>query len=142
MRIMEELLHVLPARLGQETLGFFTTVIHSETLESDQIDIELGVILEAADDLRVTLPSQRTLMVQILPAVALMATVVRMGGFEKNCQSYGAIGMWVEENGYQIAGPGREVLIQPPTSDNLDEMVTEIQFPVEPSVGSLLQSAA
>ena len=142
MRIMGELLHVLPARLGQETLGFFTTVIHSETLESDQIDIELGVILEAADDLRVTLPSQRTLMVQILPAVALMATVVRMGGFEKNCQSYGAIGMWVEENGYQIAGPGREVLIQPPTSDNLDEMVTEIQFPVEPSVGSLLQSAA
>jgi effector-binding domain-containing protein len=59
-----------------------------------------------------------------------MATVVRLGGFEQSCGSYGAIGSWVEENGYRINGPGREVLIQPPRSAQLDEMITEIQFPV------------
>jgi effector-binding domain-containing protein len=63
----------------------------------------------------------------------MMATVVQVGGFEQNCRSYGAIGLWVEDNGYRLAGPGREVLIQPPRTEQLDEMVTEIQFPVERS---------
>jgi effector-binding domain-containing protein len=44
---------------------------------------------------------------------------------------YDEIGLWVEENGYRISGPGREALIQPPRAERLDEMVTEIQFPVE-----------
>jgi effector-binding domain-containing protein len=73
------------------------------------------------------------LRVHTLPAISTMATVLRIGGFEQNCRSYGAIGMWVEDSGYRIAGPGREVLIQPPRTDYLDEMVTEIQFPVAPS---------
>jgi DNA-binding transcriptional MerR regulator len=135
--IMREIIRTIPAYVSNKTLGHFTTVVHSETLESDQLDIELGIVLDSTDDMTVTLPSQRVMTVQMLPAVALMATVVRVGGFENNCQSYGAIGLWVEDNGYRIAGPGREVLIQPPRMDNLDEMVTEIQFPVEPTSNAL-----
>jgi DNA-binding transcriptional MerR regulator len=129
--IMREIIQTIPAQVNSEALGHFTTVVHSETLESEQLDIELGVALDRPGDLTVRLPSERVMTVQMLPAVALMATVVRVGGFENNCQSYGAIGLWVEENGYRIAGPGREVLIQPPRTDDLEEMVTEIQFPVE-----------
>jgi effector-binding domain-containing protein len=79
----------------------------------------------------VQLGNQRLLKVRQLPEIPAMATVVRVGGFEQNCQSYGAIGSWVENNGYRISGPGREVLIQPPRSEHLEEMITEIQFPVE-----------
>jgi DNA-binding transcriptional MerR regulator len=135
--IMREIIHTIPPRVSSEMLGHFTTVVHSETLESDQLDIELGVVLDSTADMTMTLPSQRVMTVHLLPAVALMATVVRVGGFENNCQSYGAIGLWVEDNGYRIVGPGREVLIQPPRTDNLDEMVTEIQFPVEPAGNAL-----
>jgi DNA-binding transcriptional MerR regulator len=131
--IMRELIQVLPARIGAAALGSFTTVVHSETLESDRLDIELGAVLASTESLAVTLPSDRVLRVQTLPAVAMMATVVQVGGFEQNCRSYGAIGLWVEDNGYRLAGPGREVLIQPPRTEQLDEMVTEIQFPVERS---------
>ncbi|MBI1878797.1 MAG: MerR family transcriptional regulator [Chloroflexi bacterium] len=74
---------------------------------------------------------------QYLSVREVLPNPVRVGGFENNCQSYGAIGLWVEDNGYRIAGPGREVLIQPPRTDNLDEMVTEIQFPVEPAGDAL-----
>jgi DNA-binding transcriptional MerR regulator len=137
LSIMREIIQVIPACVSNETLGHFTTVVHSETLESDQLDIELGVVLDSIDEMVVTLPSERVMTVHTLPAVALMATVVRVGGFENNCQSYGTIGLWVEDNGYRIAGPGREVLIQPPQTDNLDEMVTEIQFPVEPARNAL-----
>jgi DNA-binding transcriptional MerR regulator len=131
--IMRELVQWLPARLEAETLEHFATVIHSETLESDRLDIELGAILSGARPVAATSLNDRVLRVQTLPAIATMATVMRVGGFEQNCRSYGAIGLWVEDNGYRIAGPGREVLIQPPRADSLDDMVTEIQFPVEPS---------
>lgn len=131
LAIMRELVQVLPTRIGSHMLGHFTTVVYSETLETDQLDIELGAILFGTETLPVTLPSDRVLNVHMLPAVATMATVVRVGGFEHSCKSYSAIGQWVEENGYRIAGPGREVLIRPPRMDQLDEMVTEIQFPVE-----------
>jgi DNA-binding transcriptional MerR regulator len=129
--IMREMIQTLPAQIGKETLGYFTTVVHSETLESDRLDIELGAVFSGADDASIRLPSERLLKVHTLPAVATMAAVVRVGGFEQSCQSYGAIGLWVEENGYRISGPGREVLIKPPGPEHLDEMVTEIQFPVE-----------
>jgi DNA-binding transcriptional MerR regulator len=131
LNIMLELIQTLPKRTAGNLLGHFTTVIHSETLESDRLDIELGAVFSGADDVTMRLPSGRLLKVQQLPEIPTMATVVRVGGFEQNCQSYGAIGLWVEDNGYRISGPGREVLIQPPRTKQLDEMVTEIQFPVE-----------
>jgi len=133
LAIMQELLTELPAHVSDGELGYFTTVIHSETLQSDRLDIELGAVLSGAGDRTVTLRSDRVLQMHTLPAAPKMATVVRVGGFENNCQSYGAIGLWVEDNGYRIVGPGREVLIQPPGGDSLDEMVTEIQFPVDHS---------
>lgn len=130
LAIMGEMVETLPGRLGDNALGHFTTVIHSETLESDRLDIELGAILLNTRSRPVTLPGNRVLKVGTLSAVDSMATVVRVGGFENNCRSYGAIGLWVEDNGYSIVGPGREVLIKPPRSGQVDEMVTEIQFPV------------
>ncbi len=129
--IMRELFQILPTCLSKESLGHFTTVVHSETLESDRLDIELGAVYSGEDNVSAPLPSGRLLRVHTLPAVDTMAAVARIGGFENNCKSYGAIGQWVEENGYRISGPGREVLIQPPRAERLDEMVTEIQFPVE-----------
>jgi DNA-binding transcriptional MerR regulator len=128
--MMRELVGILPARLGSSALGPFTTVVHSETLESDRLDIELGVVLLGTDAPAITLPGNRALQLNTLPAVATMATTVQVGGFETNCRAYGAIGVWVEENGYTIIGPGREVLIVPPRLDRSDDTVTEIQFPV------------
>ncbi|MBZ0321397.1 MAG: MerR family transcriptional regulator [Anaerolineae bacterium] len=132
LNVMRGLVEELPPHVADHAPGYFTTVIHSETLESDQLDIELGIVLAEPDDLSVTISDRRVLTTSLLPAVNMMVTVVQVGGFERNCQSYGAIGIWVEENGYLITGPGREVLIQPPRSDlMMDEVVTEIQFPVE-----------
>jgi DNA-binding transcriptional MerR regulator len=129
--VMSEIVRTLPFRTERSLLGSFMTVVHSETLESDRLDIELGAIFTGERDTSVRVAPERILTVRELPAVATMATVVRVGGFEQNCRSYGAIGSWVEENGYRISGPGREVLIKPPRLDRLEEMVTEIQFPVE-----------
>lgn len=131
LEIMREIVATLPSRPERSALGHFMTVVHSETLETDRLDIELGAVVAGADDLTVPLGRERVLRVRRLSAVPVMATIVRVGGFEQSCGSYGAIGAWVENNGYRICGPGREVLIRPPRADRFDEMVTEIQFPVE-----------
>ncbi|MEW6731020.1 MAG: MerR family transcriptional regulator [Acidobacteriota bacterium] len=131
LSIMREMVRLLPTRISEDVLGYFTTVIHSETLESDRLDIELGVVLSSIDAKVIELPGDRIMRTATLPAITKMATVVQVGGFENNCQSYRAIGEWIEANGYHISGPGREVLIQPPRTEQLEEMITEIQFPVE-----------
>lgn len=132
LEIMQELIRVLPTRMNENTLGYFTTIIHSEALVRDRLDIELGAIVLNTDTPMVPLSEGRVLNLRRLPAVEAMATTIQVGGFENNCRSYGAIGLWIEKNGYHLAGPGREVLIKPPRSDRLDDIVTEVQFPVAP----------
>jgi effector-binding domain-containing protein len=43
----------------------------------------------------------------------------------------GKIGTFVEANGYRLAGPSREVFLQPPRLDRMAECVVEMQFPIE-----------
>jgi DNA-binding transcriptional MerR regulator len=57
LNIMKELLQALPRQLEREELGRFMTVVHSETLESDRLDIELGAAFLGAPDLTVRLPN-------------------------------------------------------------------------------------
>ena len=59
---MRELIQALPPQIGAPALGSFTTVVHSETLESERLDIELGAVLASTESLTVTLPSDRVLL--------------------------------------------------------------------------------
>ena len=43
--------------------------------------------------------------------------------------AFGALGVWMEANGYQISGPSREVFLAMPLPDP-ELAVIEIQFPV------------
>jgi effector-binding domain-containing protein len=43
----------------------------------------------------------------------------------------GRIGRWIEANGYRIAGPYREIGIALPGTSSPDEMVVEVQMPIE-----------
>ena len=54
------------------------------------------------------------LSVRELPAVARMATCVRIGLPERAHLITGKVGVFLEANGYTLAGPSREVFLQPP----------------------------
>jgi effector-binding domain-containing protein len=61
----------------------------------------------------------------------MMATVVRQGTDIDTHRSFGAIGAWIEANNYQIAGPCREVFLEPVSGPvELAGVLVEIQFPV------------
>ena len=61
-----------------------------------------------------------------------MAFLVRNGPYDDFTEAYQALMAWIEENGYRITGPNREIYLQGPQSDAPPaEYVVEIQFPVQ-----------
>jgi hypothetical protein len=129
--LIGELVRTLPKLLPRELLGSVIGIAHSAEFEPDAIDVELGFLL--AGDPPTELPSlgNRRLQVRDLPAVAQMAACVRVGLPEHAHLITGKIGQYVEDNGYRLAGPGREVFLRPPRPDRMEESVVEMQFPVQ-----------
>ncbi len=128
--VMFEMLQKLPEQLGRDSLGPMIAIVHSDEHMVEQIDAEMGFVLQGHAPQSVTVPSGRTLTTRALPAVATMATAVRTGPTPLSSGCYHAIGNWIESNGYRMAGVGREVFLQLKPND-LESMVVEVQFPVE-----------
>ena len=91
------------------------------------------------DKLVVTRPSNASLRIAgdlllragELPAVDTMATIVRPGTNPESHTAFSAIGIWIEANKYEVAGPCREVFLESVTGPpGFDRALVEIQFPV------------
>ena len=128
--VVGEMLQVLPERFGPK-LGYMTAILHNAGYSFENVDIEMGFAVELDGPSSVSLPSERVLAVRELPAVQTMATVARIGSYENNCRSYGALGLWLESNGYAIDGVAREVFLEMPKEGC--DFVVEIQMPVKPA---------
>lgn len=79
-------------------------------------------------------PGTKRINVHTLPGIAMMACVVHNGPFATIGQAYDALARWIDEHGYRIVGPGRELNLRvpdPPNNQNDPNAVNEIQFPIE-----------
>jgi DNA-binding transcriptional MerR regulator len=105
-------------------------VAHSD-FEDEALELELGFILAKPVNTRIDLADGVTMMIRELEAVDTLASVVRAGPSDQTHLAYGALGIWMEANDFQIAGPCREVFLELPFADPAsDHVVMEIQFPV------------
>jgi len=127
--LARELRQRLPLRLGKKNLGNFTVVLHGDSFQIENADIELGYLLNDQVESPLQLPSGEKIDTSILPSAETAATAVRLGPFENGFEKYASLGLWVEKNDYVIAGPAREEFLVLPTSSP-DEAVVEIQIPV------------
>jgi len=60
-----------------------------------------------------------------------VATILHQGPYSTIGEKWGEICQWVEREGYEWAGPGREVYIKcPGTVSSEQELLTEIQIPI------------
>ncbi len=105
------------------------TLYHDTEYRDHDVDVE--VCEPVSDPPSLAAPVQ----VQALPGVARMACVIHHGPFTTISQAYEAVMPWIAANGYQIAGPAREVYLREARngSQTDPETVTEIQVPVEPA---------
>lgn len=118
-------------RVPKDVLGALAAIAHAKEFELDAIDLELGFYLTRPWQGEVPLAGGATMSVRELPAVDAMAACVRVGLPEEAHLITGKIGRFVEANGFRLAGPGREVFLQRPVPDRMEDSVVEMQFPVQ-----------
>jgi DNA-binding transcriptional MerR regulator len=104
------------------------TVYHDPEFKPENLDVEF--IFPVAPNIteEVPLSEDRHLIPKDLPEIANAATIIHKGDYATLDQSYSAIARWIQDNGYQVAGPAREVYLTAPGDPA--GILTEIQFPV------------
>lgn len=121
-------LRAVTARIPEASRDKLIVLAHSD-FDDEQLDLEIGFSLTRAINRRMSLADGRDLTLGELPAVPTMAAVVRRDADLDSHRAFGALGQWIEANGFDICGPCREVFLKPPFQGG--DVVVEIQFPVE-----------
>jgi DNA-binding transcriptional MerR regulator len=99
--------------------------------DEENLDLEIGVTLNRQVNKPVRLPSGIEMAMMELPASETVATAVRSGPLYQSHLAFGKLGIWMEANGYEIAGPCREVFLDMPfQAPGQADPTVEIQFPV------------
>ena len=75
-------------------------------------------------------PPGSPLKLRELEAVPRMAVCVRVGLPEDAHLVTAKIGRFLEASGERLAGPSREVFLQPPDPERMHESVVEMQYPI------------
>jgi Predicted transcriptional regulators len=127
--LMYEMHRLLPERLGKGVLGNFLLIMHSDDFDTENVDVEMGFVLEGKSSKTVALSEDRMLTLRTLPAIETVATLVCIG-VAHHVSCYGMLGAWIENNNFQLAGPSREVFLEPLQPGKEDEAVIELQLPV------------
>ena len=117
--------------VDQRVLGPFAGIVYTDGFTLKNNDVEFGYLLKKPIEGPIVLSEDYVLHMRELPAVQIMATAVQTGGPELVFVSLGRIGQWIEANGYRIAGPYREIGLELPSSGTYDEMIVEVQMPIE-----------
>jgi len=101
---------------------------------------EESVDAEIIEPIAGELPDTDRIKVKVIEGVVEMATVVHKGPFQTLHMAYNAISKWIEDNEYEIVGPQRELYLKgyEETNDQ-NEFVTEIQFPVQKTAKKSVQ---
>jgi DNA-binding transcriptional MerR regulator/effector-binding domain-containing protein len=134
VQMVLEMHREIPRQVGRGVIGAFLGVSHSSEFEPDDIDLELGFALEAEPQKLPQFAGQ-TLTLSTLPAHTRVATCVRVGSPIHAHLTTGRIARHLEATGYRIAGPSREIFLEPPRDGQMDHAVVEMAFPVEPQEG-------
>ncbi len=131
LKLFHDIRQALPSGKQPASFGHFIYILHSPSFEQEQLDVEVGFLMETPDIAPIHLPSGRTLAMRELAGVDTMASIVTES-WEEGSMAYNALGTWVAENGFQIVGSTREILFTLQAPELMANNVLEIQFPVEP----------
>ncbi len=119
----------VPERLGKKA-GPLIAINHCDGFQMVDMDGEMGALLKEPTDAEIEISTGDTLVPTIMPAVGSMVCSVRLMNIEDTHRSYAALGLWMEQTGHRMAGPSREVFLEPPSPEGV--AIIETQYPVTP----------
>ncbi len=97
----------------------YHNVIDQESEGDIEVAVPVGVTFSAAGDV----------YARELEAGTVAATT-HQGPYAGIVRAYHALTQWVSENGYEIAGPTREIYVNDPQVVASDHLLTRLEFPV------------
>jgi effector-binding domain-containing protein len=100
------------------------TIYHDREFKDADVDVEVAFPLWKEVKVSGEFKSYE------LPGYDKVATLVYKGPYEGISEPYNALGKWIEVNGFQIAGPIREVYMSDPAKTKPADNITEIQMPL------------
>lgn len=68
---------------------------------------------------------------QVEMPAELVASTVHRGPYDEITPAYHTLGGWIQEHGHQMVGPPRELYLNDPRAVSAEELLTEVQWPVE-----------
>jgi effector-binding domain-containing protein len=124
-------------RLFDEVLDYVNS--HGATPSGAPLDLWYDTVMDQPENMRVAVavPIQSDIegngrvKIDTIPGAEQMASVIHAGPFATLSQAYGAAFGWINDNGYRIAGPTREIYLQYERGGDQNKYVTELQFPLE-----------
>jgi DNA-binding transcriptional MerR regulator len=107
--------------------------VYHKGLATQDFEVELAVPIEevSPDKLKLKLDAnwRERITFGELPEVTNMASTIYHGSPYAIVEAYQALGKWIALSGYKIVGPCRKVRLR--WSGELDDYLTEVQYPVE-----------
>jgi effector-binding domain-containing protein len=92
---------------------------------------EKDVDVEVCVPVKKSVSSSEKVKVYELPGLEQAACTVYKGAYEGISEAYNALMTWIEANGFEIAGPDREIYFTSPNeTKDPTQYITEVQFPV------------
>ena len=101
-----ETLEAYVARYKARALAPPLTVYHDTEYQEQGLEVEVAVPANPG------LPGNEQIRVYELPGAELMAYTVHQGSYATLHRAFNALLNWIETNGYQVAGPLREVYLR------------------------------
>jgi DNA-binding transcriptional MerR regulator len=106
------------------------TIYHNDSYTREDIDTECAFIIPNSSAAKSARPDNR-IAVRQMESLPLAASTIVTDDFYKKVDgltpAYNAIAKWIEDNGYKIVGPPRELFYG---SVKKGDLTAEIQFPV------------
>jgi DNA-binding transcriptional MerR regulator len=131
-RFYQELYEVISAQKLNVVAPEFT-LFHMREYVTENVDVEVCVVLDSESLGRLELPSDDSFTVRKLQGYKTVASIVYKGLYRELDGPARAITLWVGMNGYHSVGAAREVHLSGPIVETGKEkaVVIELQVPVE-----------
>jgi DNA-binding transcriptional MerR regulator len=122
---------------GVRASGPSIVVDHSGEYRETNVDLEVFAPIDAE------LPESARVKVKTLPGIETAASILHKGSYDNFRETYIVLMKWIEENGYTVIGPDREIYLHCPGDEHDPLMyagkgptdpadfVTEVLFPVK-----------
>jgi DNA-binding transcriptional MerR regulator len=130
MQALVDLLYETHGYAREKASTNLLAVFYDDGYQDETLDVEVGFPVETGSRHPIPLKHGREMSLRVLPGVEQLACTIHRGEWLKLSHGYISLGRWIVNNGYQIAGAGREIFHAIDWDNQQNATVTELQFPV------------